>query len=340
MRSSLRHCRFLIGVGVGRSSPLRAAPIIALAVAVFAIGACERRQPASTQDSTVVAPPAAVDSGSPVTTNVGWNPDAGAALLVAGDVPGIGEVIFPEVTDSTFGDSALMDLAPIRGSRVTLYSRRGEVGSATVIGEDTTAQADSSDDACEDWPLVRLRNESRGPTAPWTVGIAAGHARSIPLDSMDHAARGDSARLADEVVRLAAGLPGDTAQAFRGLPYYVRSVRRFQPSPGVQALVADVSRRINQEADPREEQLLFIAEGDSGRTDGPWRVAFSERASGHEGTVETHDILAALAIGAARRPTLVLARYVGDGVAYALLERDGPARWALRWVSAASGSTQ
>jgi hypothetical protein len=147
-------------------------------------------------------------------------------------------------------------------------------------------------------------------------------------------------RLATDVVQLAGRLPDDTAGAFRGLPFYVRTIRRFQPVPGVQALVADLSRRINQEADPREEQLLLVAERDSGKTDGPWHVGFSLRASGHEGTVETHDVLAALAVGAARRPTLVLGRYVGDGVAYALLERNGAGRWELRWVSAASGCTQ
>ena len=312
----------------------------ALLIAIISLAACERTAPASGGDSGGIIPPSSAERGEPVTTNVGWNADAGTVLLIASDAPGVGEVIFPEVTDSTFGDSALMDLAPVRGSRVTLYSRRGEAGTATVVGEDTTAQADSSDDACEDWPLVRLRNESRGPTTPWTVGLAAGHARSIPLDSIEHLSRADSIRLAGEVVRLAGGLAGDTAQAFRGLPYSVRSVRRFQPSPSVSAFVADVSRRINQEADPREEQLLFVAERDSGRADGPWHIGFSERASGHEGTVETHDVLAALAVGNSRRPTLVLARYVGDGVAYALLERNGAARWEIRWVSAASGCTQ
>lgn len=272
--------------------------------------------------------------------NAGWNADAGAILLVAGDAPGLGEVIFPEVTDSTFGDSALMDLAPVRGAQVTLFSRRGEVGNATVVGEDTTAQADSSDDECEDWPLVRLRTESRAPTAAWTVGLVAGHARSMPLDSIEHLPRADSIRLASEVVRLAGTLPDDTARAFRGLPFYVRTVKRFQPAPGIQALVADLSRRINQEADPREEQLLLVAERDSGTSNGPWRVGFNERASGHEGTVETHDVLAGLLVGPARRATLVLGRYVGDGVAYGLLERNGAGRWALRWVSAASGCTQ
>jgi hypothetical protein len=305
-------------------------------VALSSIAACDRSGRQAGSDSTVVGAPPPADSAA-TAMNAGWNSDAGTILLVAGDVPGLGEVVFPEVTDSTFGDSALMDLAPVRGTHVTLFSRRGEVGNATIVGEDTTAQADSTDDACEDWPLVRLRNESRGPTAAWTVGLVAGRARSIPLDSIDHLSRADSTRLADEVLALAARLPDDTAGAFRGLPFYVRTVRRFEPVPGVEALIADMSRRINQEADPREEQLLLVAERDSGKTTGPWRVGFSERASGHEGTVETHDILAALAIGATHRPTLVLARYVGDGVAYALLERNGAGRWELRWLSAASG---
>ena len=60
--------------------------------------------------------------------NAGWNADAGAILLVAGDAPGLGQVIFPEDTASTFGDSAMMDLAPVRGAQLTLFSRRGEVG--------------------------------------------------------------------------------------------------------------------------------------------------------------------------------------------------------------------
>lgn len=310
-------------------------PLVAL-TAIVSLGACERAGRQAVGDSTAVSAPPTTDS-SATAINAGWNADAGSVLLIAGDVPGLGEVIFPEVTDSTFGDSALMDLAPVRGAHVTLFSRRGEVGNAIIVGEDTTAQSDSSDDACEDWPLVRLRNESRGPTAAWTVGLAAGRAHTIPLDSIDHLPRADSARLANEVIALTTRLPDDTASAFRGLPFYVRTVRRFEPVPGVQALIADMSRRINQEADPREEQLLLVAERDSGKTSGPWHVGFSERASGHEGTVETHDVLAALAIGGARRPTLVLARYVGDGVAYALLERNGAGRWELRWVSAASG---
>jgi hypothetical protein len=309
----------------------------AAVLAAALLAACDRSSSAGSDSTARVASPPA-DSGTQATLDSGWNADAGGVLLVASDVAGVAEVVFPEVTDSTFGDSTLMDLSPVRGARVTLYARHGEAGTAIVAGEDsTTASSDSTGEACEDWPAVRLRDEGRAAAGAWTVALTTGHATPIPLDSIERLSRGDSARLAGDVARLAAGLPDDTARAFRGLPYYVHTVRRFHPVPGVDALVADVSRRINQEADPREEQILLVAERDSGRADSPWHGAFVERASGHEGSVETHDVLAALALGPLRRPTLVLARYVSDGVAYALLERDGPARWRLRWVSAASG---
>ncbi|NUR19379.1 MAG: hypothetical protein HOQ12_07570 [Gemmatimonadaceae bacterium] len=306
--------------------------VLALCVVVGCDGTSNSRVP----DSTAAASTATADTGEHAALNSGWSPDAGSVLLVASDIPGVAQVIFPEVTDSTFGDSTLTDLAPVRGTRVTLYSRRGEAGTAIVAGEDSTARADSSSDECEGWPAVRLRNEGRTAAGSWTVGLVTGRAQSIPLDSIERLSHADSARLANEVTRLASGLPDDTARAFRGLPYSVHGVRRFQPAPGVEALVADVARRINQEANPREEQILIVAERDSGRADSPWRPAFVERASGHEGSVQTHDVLAALAIGPSHRPSLLVARYVSDGIAYLLLERVGPARWNLRWVSAAS----
>lgn len=256
-------------------------------------------------------------------------------LLVAGDVPGVAEVVFPEVTDSTLGDSALTDLAPVRGAQVELFSRRGVAGRALVVGEDTTAEGEGAEEeGCESWPLVRLRAES-GASTSWTAGLIATRARPLALDSIEGLSRADSSRLARDVARLAAALPEDTARAFRGLPYFVRTVRRFRPAPGVEALIADVSRRINQEANPREEQILIIAERDSGS--GAWTVGFSERASGQDGAVETHDVLAAVAVGEARRPTVILGRYIGDGIAYSLIERVGAREWRVRWTSATSG---
>lgn len=273
----------------------------------------------------------------PAAANSGWNADAGPTLLVIGDAPDVAQVIFPEVTDSTLGDTTLMDLAPVSGATVELFSRRGSVGTAMVAGPDTTSQADSSDDACDDWPMVRLRAERGSGAGTWTVALLANHARALALDSVEGMAHRDSSQLIADVARLSGSVPDDTARAFRGLPYSVRTVRRFRPSPGVDALAAEVSRRINQEANPREEQIFFIAERDSGQSNTPWQIAYSLRASGHEGAVETHDVLAALSIGAARRPTVVLSRYLGDGMSYAFLERVGTRQWRLRWVSATSG---
>lgn len=327
MRSSLRHDV------VARLIPR---PRHALLLALSLTLACERSSTTRGTDSAGNANATSADTGGQAALNSGWAPEAGAVLLVASDIPDVAQVVFPEVTDSTFGDSTLTDLAPVRGARVTLYSRHGQAGTAIVVGEDSTARSDSSADECAGWPAVRLRNEGQGVSGSWTVGLVSGRAQSIPLDSIERLSRPDSARLAGEVERLASGLPDDTARAFRGLPYYVHTVRRFHPAPGVEALVADVSRRINQEANPREEQILVVAERDSGRADAPWRPAFVERASGHEGSVETHDVLAALAIGAARRPSLLVARYVSDGIAYLLLERVAAGQWRVRWVSAAS----
>jgi hypothetical protein len=299
--------------------------------------ACVGSEGRTSRDS---ANPAAVtngDSTSAVSANSGWNADAGPTLLVAGDAADVAQVIFPEVTDSTLGDTTLMDLAPVSGATVELFSRRGIIGTAMVAGPDTTSQADSSDESCDDWPMVRLRSERGSAAGTWTVALLSGRAKAIPLDSIEGLSKSDSSRLAGEISRLSGSIPDDTARAFRGLPYFVRTVRRFRPAVGVDALAAELSRRINQEANPREEQVLLIAERDSGQSAGPWHIAFAQRASGHEGAVETHDVLAAMAIGAARRPTLVLSRYLGDGMSYALLERVGAKQWRLRWISATSG---
>ncbi|HEX8849174.1 MAG TPA: hypothetical protein VF761_06575 [Gemmatimonadaceae bacterium] len=327
MRSSLRH---------DVVAPLVRRPRLALLLALSLVLACEHSSTTRGADSAASVNAASADTGEQAALNSGWAPEAGAVLLVASDIPDVAQVVFPEVTDSTFGDSTLTDLAPVRGTRVTLYSREGQAGTAIVVGEDSTARSDSSSEECAGWPAVRLRNEGQGVRGSWTIGLVSGRAQSLPLDSIERLSRPDSARLAGEVARLASGLPDDTARVFRGLPYYVHTVRRFRAAPGVEALVADLSRRINQEANPREEQILVVAERDSGSAGAPWRPAFVERASGHEGSVETHDVLAAVAIGAARRPSLVVARYVSDGIVYLLLERVAAGQWRVRWTSAAS----
>jgi len=110
-------------------------------------------------------------------------------------------------------------------------------------------------------------------------------------------------------------------------------VRRFEAVPGVQAVVAHLVRRVNQEASPMEEQTLLIAERDSGVTNGPYTLAYAERTSGREDDVVTPEVLAGVRIGVGVPPSLIIARDGNEGIAYALLERVGPHQWRVRWSS-------
>jgi hypothetical protein len=97
-------------------------------------------------------------------------------------------------------------------------------------------------------------------------------------------------------------------------------------------MIAEVWRTLNQEANPKQEHLLLITERDTAsraRMD----IAYTERAAGGEETLESSEVLAIARFSPTRDVSILLARYVGDGVVYALLERTGSRRWRLRWTS-------
>jgi hypothetical protein len=104
----------------------------------------------------------------------------------------------------------------------------------------------------------------------------------------------------------------------------------------VEAVAAEIVRRVNVEANPREENLLLIAERDAG-TNAPWQVVYSERASGDELHVERATPLAAVQLGVSATPTLVLERAGADWIAYVLVQRQADGTWRQTWESAQSG---
>jgi hypothetical protein len=106
-------------------------------------------------------------------------------------------------------------------------------------------------------------------------------------------------------------------------------------APGVQGLVAHLVRRVNQEASPREEQTLLIAERDSGATSGPYRLAYAERDFGREEAVITPEVLAGVRFGTGGPPILVVARDNDAGISYRMIERVTPRQWRARWSSGA-----
>jgi hypothetical protein len=308
--------------------------IVALLV-IFGI-ACERASPppkghqdtatpiAPSPESTVVAKPEA----SP------WDSSAGPALFIAGPTPQEAFVIAPRFTTPTALDSAQFDPALIRSLRVDLFGSGKKVGSARIAATIGSSRSDS----CQTWPTARLEFLPGNTTPPpWSVAFAAGHASELAIDSIEALASVDSAQLAADIARIASALPGDTSAAFRGLPFVVNKAWRVRTPTGPTILTAVIVRNVNQEANPRQERILLVATRDSNASAlARFTPQYVERTVGLEETLETTDPIAALLIGADRRPTVIIARDAGKGLSYALIERVD-SRWQRRWASAYAG---
>ena len=313
-------------------------PSLALVLALAAVAACDRAPEAARPDTAVSTPSSDTASAAPGAPIVsGWTGDAGPALFVVGERVSEALLVVPAhpagSTDSTPAPDSAPGAPAVLPVDVELFSRAGGVARVRV----TSAAASGDADVCTGWPKARVERAGGDDAPAWTVGFAATGVEGLPLDSIEGLSRPDSARLAAEVTRIASLLPGDTAASFRALPYHVRSARRFTPAEGVTGVVATLTRTVNQEAQPLGEQLLVIAERPAGDRDARYTVAYHERSSGREETLEAADPLAAVLLGAARRPTLVIARDYYEGTAYSLVERVGPSRWRVRWTSAYGG---
>ena len=299
--------------------------------ALLALAGCDGDEAPAPRETAGTSEPVTIGGATAAAEVLGWDPAiAGPVLFVGGAEGGAAAVVFPGLTDSTFTDSTTFALAPLDGQRVELFARGGRVAQARVPAATALPQ---EGDACLAWPSVTLQGTSPG----WLVGFLTGHARAIPLDSIEHLTGADSAQLAAEAARLASLIPNDTAVAFVGLPFVVRTAYRFAPAPGVEALVADVVRRIAQEANPREQHVLLIAERPAGARAARYRLAYQARTSGAEDAVETREVLAAVRLGPTGTPTLVLGLTYYEGNAYMLVERTGDLAWRERWSSAYAG---
>ena len=308
--------------------PTLAALTIALAVA---FGACGDDAAPTRTDSTATPAPDSVPATPAVAAVSRWEAGYGPALFVTNG-NGVVELVAPDITDSTFADSSAWSAVSLRGaSRVELFSRAGRV--ATVrLASATAIPAPEVQESCVGWPALRTLD---AVPSQWSAGFAPGHASALPLDSIETLARGDSARLAADAARIASQIPNDTAVAFAGLPFTVRTAYRLQLGGDTVALVADLTRRIGQEANPREQHLLLVAERTSPTA--PWQLAWQVRSSGTEEEVETRDLLAAVRLGPAGTPGIVVGVSDNDGVSYQLVTRTAPGAWSERWSSAYTG---
>ena len=294
-----------------------------LGVAALAWG-CPSDAPPARIDTSFTAIPGRLDSAvAPVIINNGWNPGAGPVLLVAGPSPDEALVFFGPAID---GVAAPLDTGAVDQATATLFGRDTSRFSATV-----ELPAGNDNAACRVWPLRNLR--AAGGGGAWSVGFVSQSVTPIPLDSVDALPARDSMALVAEASRLASTVTANTSPVFQGLRFSAHDIRRFEVAPGVEAMAAHLIRRVNQEANPQEEQTLLIAERDSAAPAGRYQLAYAERSFGHEEQVTSSELVAAVRLGPNGPPTLVVARDGENGLAYALLERTGPRQWRVRWTS-------
>lgn len=299
-------------------------------VALLALAACDERDAAPAPDTgtSVVTPPALPPATA--TATLGWDENAGGRALFINQGNGALAIVVPTVTDSTFSDTALYRDIAIANAEVELFDRTGRTGRVRLPAT-AAVPAPGETEGCLAWPELRVGG---GPMTG-SVGFLAGHAEPVTVEPIERLARADSARRAVDVARLASQIPNDTAAAFAGLPFVVQAAYRIADFGGVDVLVAEVVRRIGQEANPREQHIVLVAERPVGSS-APYVVKWHQRASGAEDAVETRELVTAVRLGPQRVPSLLLMVTYLDGANHELVERvDGA--WRTRWTSAYTG---
>jgi len=258
-----------------------------------------------------------------------WDSSAGPVFLAIGPNATTASVVFPQLASDAEVESTKLDPGPFKGIEFDLLANGRLVSGARVAAVVPLEPPEE----CSGWPMVQLSDISSDTLSrSWVVGFERDHVLPVAYDSITALPSADSSQLAVEIARVASVVPLDTVAELRGLPYQVRRAYRFALSPGVEGMVAEVVRSLNQEANPTQEHLLLVAERDSASR-GRWEVAYSERTAGGEEVLESTEVLVIGRFAVGRDVFVLLARYVGDGVVYAMLERTAGRRWRLRWTS-------
>lgn len=301
-----------------------------LMLALLMSAACERAGPERSNDTAVlVTPPPDTASDSTLVITSPWDSAAGTAFLVAGAGSGDAAVVFPSIDADADLDTVHVDVKVAEGRVYDLFAGGRRVGSGRAgRAVSTDAAAD-----CSAWPHVSLAADSQA--TGWAVALEQGRFTAFVPESIAALPRADSARLVMELARVASGAPYDTVEALRGIPYVVRRGYRFVVPGGPPMVLAEISRSLPQEASPVQEVMLLVAEQDS--LTSRYRLAYVERASGTEETLESIDLLVAGYVTGRDQPVMFLVRDSGDGVTYSVLEREGPRQWHVRWNSPYAG---
>ena len=287
----------------------------------------DKKPPAADTASTAQG---ATSANSAVPVNTGWQEgEAGPAMLLSSpDNPQIASVVLPNMTDSTLAQATVLNADSLSGMTFDLFNRTGMSASGRV-----SSRAQSvAGEGCLAWPSMTLQLDAQ---QAWRVGFRRGMVTTLPLDSLEGFSSSDSALVTTELARLASALPASNDSAFQGLPFAVRKAYRASVGRSF-VLVGDIVRKINEEANPREERLLLIAErptADPAR----YQTVFESRAAGSEELVRTSDVMAAVRFVSSGRAAIIVSFDYENGSRVALIERSGPMQWKQTWRSAYAG---
>ena len=309
---------------------MRRALVCGLTLTALVAG-CERTDTKPAAQAMVSGSAPSADSGMAPVAASGWREADGPFFIVAGDAPTTGSLILPDQRDTTalsipgvlkFDDHPTLEL----------FGRAGIIGRARF-----TRAVVSADTGCDAWPTAHVAPLTpAGDSARWSVAFVEHVAQALAVDSIEQLSRADSGRLVAELARLASGLPNDTVATFRGIPFNVHGAWRFAVDGGVVGVVAEITRRVAQEANQREERLLIIAERDTAPAS-RWVASYTVRVAGTEETVDALDMLTVVRLGSAARVVIVVRHESTHGTWYELIERTGAGQWRRQWRSPPSG---
>ena len=291
--------------------------------------ACGRDTKSSPEDSaTAVATPAAILPAP--SANTGWDESAAGQFMIlsAADDGITAAMVMPNETDSSLAQKKTFQIDALANTPVDLFNAAGAAGNSRIAVNSQQLPGEG----CLVWPAARLITK---PANSWSVGLTAGHAKSIQIDSVEKLSKGDSLSVTTELAKQASALSMNGDPAFRGLPFIVRKAYRLSMGDTT-ALIGSIVRKINEEANPREEHMLLILER-SGNSDAPFVVAYQNRTAGAEADVRTTAILAAVRFVKTNTPAVILAFEYDDGGQFALLERVANRAWKITWRSAYTG---
>jgi len=262
-----------------------------------------------------------------LSSQAGWDSTAGPFMVIPASKDSTeAALVLPGLSDSSLASTGRFELAALKNTSLDLFNLQGLVGNSVL-----NVVSQSVDPAgCPNWPKGQLASSVPGG---WKVGLEKGRAAGMRLRSLDGMQGEDSTRLISEVLNIATHLTGGST-VFNGIPFFVRKAYRLE-TPALGLIVAEIVRKINEEANPREEHLLLLAERSAGERD--FHLAFHVRSAGAEESLETSDVLAGFTLIKSSRPAVVVTFDYEDGGKIGLLERNSEGEWKLVWKSAYSG---